>query len=94
MKPNCYECKYRKNLIGDAHSSCAHPSNEKIAKDLMINMLAKLATIVRTDSNKEQSDIHVVGNPYGIRMGWFNYPWNFDPTWLESCDGFIQKTIA
>jgi hypothetical protein len=21
-KPDCYKCKYRKDLIGDAHSSC------------------------------------------------------------------------
>ena len=21
------------------------------------------------------------GNPYGIRQGWFIFPWNYDPTW-------------
>ena len=30
----------------------------------------------------------VVGNPYGIRSGWFRWPLNFDPAWLEQCDGF------
>ena len=31
---------------------------------------------------------HVEGDSYGRRSGWFNWPRNFDPTWLESCDGF------
>lgn len=33
----------------------------------------------------------VEGAPYGIRSGWFNFPYNFDPTWLISCDGFKAK---
>ena len=33
-------------------------------------------------------DAHVVGNPQGIRGGWFRWPLNFDPVWLKSCDGF------
>lgn len=31
---------------------------------------------------------YVEGNDYGIRSGWFLWPYNFDPVWLESCDGF------
>jgi hypothetical protein len=30
----------------------------------------------------------VSGNPHGIKKGWFIWPLNFDPVWLESCDGF------
>lgn len=30
----------------------------------------------------------VKGNPTGIRRGWFNWPFNFDPVWLEECEGF------
>ena len=33
----------------------------------------------------------VTGNPHGIKKGWFCHPFNFDPVWLESCDGFKQK---
>lgn len=60
-KPNCYKCKYREGLVGDAHSRC---------------------------SNMEAT---VVGNPHGIKRGWFFWPLNFDPVWLEKCDGFEQK---
>lgn len=60
-KPNCYECKYRRDLAGDCHSTCA---------------------------NKEAK---VTGHAHGIRMGWFFWPYNFDPTWLVNCDGFAAK---
>jgi hypothetical protein len=33
----------------------------------------------------------VTGSAHGIRNGWFCWPFNFDPTWLESCDGFEAK---
>lgn len=33
----------------------------------------------------------VKGDPHGVRNGWFYHPINFDPIWLESCDGFEQK---
>lgn len=60
-KPNCYECKYRGELVGDAHSACH-------------NLIA-----------------NVKANPHGVKNGWFFHPVNFDPTWLEKCDGFKQK---
>ena len=34
---------------------------------------------------------NVTGNPHGISNGWFMWPFNFDPAWLESCDGFEAK---
>jgi len=33
----------------------------------------------------------VKGDPYGIKSGWFFWPLNFDPTWLEECDGFEEE---
>lgn len=36
-------------------------------------------------------DAHVAANARGIRMGWFNWPLNFDPVWLISCDGFSDN---
>lgn len=28
------------------------------------------------------------GSEHGIKKGWFLWPFNFDPVWLESCEGF------
>jgi hypothetical protein len=36
-------------------------------------------------SNEKAS---VKGSTYGILMGWFAWPFNFDPKWLVACDGF------
>jgi hypothetical protein len=35
-------------------------------------------------------DAKVTGDPHGIRNGWFFFPINFDPVWLQSCTGFEQ----
>ena len=58
----CYECKYRGHIPGDAHSSC-----------------------------KRNPLPNVKGAEHGIKKGWFNFPFNFDPVWLESCDGYEKK---
>ena len=33
----------------------------------------------------------VRGTEHGIRKGWFMWPLNFDPVWLEACDGFSTE---
>jgi len=33
----------------------------------------------------------VKGAEHGIKNGWFYWPFNFDPVWLEQCDGFQNK---
>lgn len=33
----------------------------------------------------------VVGNKHGMANGWFFWPINFDPVWLEECDGFVSS---
>ena len=33
----------------------------------------------------------IKGSAHGIQMGWFNWPYNFDPMWLEACSGFEEK---
>jgi hypothetical protein len=33
----------------------------------------------------------IKGNAHGIRHGWFMWPMNFDPVWLEACNGFEAR---
>lgn len=35
----------------------------------------------------------VTGHAHGIKKGWFQWPYNFDPTWLLTCDGFAPKGV-
>ena len=91
--PNCYECKHRGSVTGSAHSSCKHPSFENVNDDPFMNIMATFASVRRTPPIQGESDngIKVEGNPYGIKSGWFNHPFNFDPVWLAECNSFEQK---
>jgi hypothetical protein len=74
-KPNCYECKWRKDIMGDCHSKCAHPK-------ALIDMLSSMA---------QGTPLPVTANPHGIKNGWFYWPMNFDPVWLETCERLEKK---
>lgn len=86
-KPNCYKCEYRGGVAGSAHSSCNHPSTQKLKGRPLMGM----AAIFGGGSPMRVEGLEVKGNPHGIRSGWFMWPLNYDPTWLESCDGFKGK---
>jgi hypothetical protein len=39
------------------------------------------------------ADIKVIGNPHAIASGWFAWPFNFDPIWIESCNAYEQAHL-
>ena len=41
--------------------------------------------------NSETNIPKIKGNQHGIKNGWFFWPLNYDPVWLESCDSFEMK---
>lgn len=95
MRPNCYECIHRREAgPGTAHSSCHHPSSgiaggggSPLAQ--VLSLLGKRAgPVVNLDAATE---LGIVANSRGLTMGWFNWPYNFDPAWLQECDGFEAK---
>lgn len=90
-KPNCYKCKHRGTVPGSAHSSCKHPSLGKARNDPMLSILATLASVNRVESFQLQSELNVTAKQHGIDNGWFIWPWNFDPVWLLTCNGFQEK---
>jgi len=81
-KPKCYQCEYRDEITGDAHSCCKHP--KAVENELAIIMSALTGKSL-------DLPLKIKANPHGVRNGWFNWPVNFDPVWLENCDGFKQK---
>lgn len=56
-------------------------------------MMAIFASVGRAAPQIKETAIKMAirGNPQGIRRGWFNWPFNFDPVWLESCNGFEEN---
>ncbi len=89
MKPNCYECEYRHSVPGDAHSCCKHPSLGDIDGNPLAQMLGIFASVGRVPPMQVGVDkLGIKANYHGIKNGWFNFPFNFDPVWLEECNGF------
>lgn len=86
---NCYKCKYKENVSGSCHSCCNHPSlkrEEESSHEKLINIFARVGRM--NPINKNNKELNIKGSSYGISKGWFNFPSNFDPVWLENCDGF------
>lgn len=94
-KPDCYKCQYRGDVPGSCHSSCKHPEAQKGKAEVgsIGEFLAIFASVGRVPP-VVLDKLGIVGNPLGIRKGWFNWPYNFDPTWLEQCKGFTAKQLA
>lgn len=90
-KPNCYECVYRSNLAGSTHSKCMHPNNEPVLGNPVLSVVATFASVGRTLPVSFDTGLNIKAKKHGVDKGWFNWPFNFDPVWLESCDGFEQK---
>lgn len=91
MEKKCYDCKYRGTIPGDAHSCCNHPSNKTLLENPFLNMMSILGSARKIDLGIPANLLNIKANEHGVRSGWFNYPFNFDPVWLENCDGFTQK---
>jgi len=85
---NCHECKHRGEVPGSAHSTCNHPG----VSDPTIRLLIPVALSNGVYGELRLSEeLTVKGNKAGIRGGWFHYPIDFDPCWVESCTGFEAK---
>jgi hypothetical protein len=87
-KPDCYKCEYRERVSGSTHLSCHHPLTEIIRKNAVLTILA----LTGRASQVKIDGLNVVGNPIGIARGWFSHPFDFDSTWLISCDGFVSDS--
>lgn len=88
MKPNCYDCIHRRDVPGSAHSRCTH-SDIPTLKPLEEAMA--ILGVPPPSGRGAAMKLGVRGHKDGIRMGWFLWPVNFDPVWLEQCNGFTAK---
>ena len=94
-QPNCYECVYRGGIPGNAHSKCLHPSVVQLVDTPLFELLGMLGSRRLGDMSQQMKSayklLNIEGNEHGKKSGWFNWPINFDPIWLISCDGFEEK---
>jgi hypothetical protein len=85
---NCYTCKYRVDLMLDTHSACYHPKVKRLTKHSLVDILSRMGgrNDIRLKGGKNA--LGVKGHDRGIENGWFNWPFDFDPIWLEHCEGW------
>ncbi len=94
MKANCYECKFRGEVPGSVHSSCKHKSASPANDSTLGNVFGILASVGRVPPIQKDIPNAPKFNPHGIKNGWANWPYNFDPTWLEECNIFESKALG
>jgi hypothetical protein len=57
-------------------------------------LLATFASVGRGSPTVKQDIVDKLGikaDYHGIKNGWFNWPYNFDPIWLIECKGYESK---
>lgn len=89
--PECHKCEFRGEVPGSCHLRCDHPEVKEALKDVdpMVEALAIFASVGRVPGFNILTDkLGIKTNPHGVANGWCNWPLNFDPVWLENCNGF------
>ena len=94
-KPNCYDCKHRGDLAGSAHSNCNHPDTASSRDNPLAGLVALLGKRVGGPVIDAGSAVKlgIKASPHGVLKGWFQWPFNFDPVWLQACNGFEPKEV-
>jgi len=87
-KTNCYECKHRGGVDYSHHSSCKHPILSTVPGGDFLPLFWMLKGL----KSPFEKRLNVTYSQHGFNNGWFFWPMNFDPVWLETCDGFEQAT--
>lgn len=82
---NCNNCKYKANIAGDSHISCkSHIFNDK---NIEINLVLMALSDPEGFVIFCEKNFGFSVNIHGLVNGWFMFPINFDPSWMEGhCD--------
>lgn len=89
MKPNCYNCKFKKNIPGNCHISCGLPVFNKMKEDPMIGLLSLSSAPISTGLEKY---LGLTANQHGVKNGWCFFPFNYDPVWLTGdCSQYQEE---
>lgn len=86
---DCYNCKFRGNVSGSAHSCCnvIRGTVSDKEKGLELELLLASHQVEMTRGGEPIVKL----NKHGIANGWANWPLDFDPTWVESCEFHTEK---
>ena len=94
MKKRCENCIYRGEVPNSIHSSCNHPVAINIISDSdslfrMMECITGESRLGYTGSLRLKLKENY--EDYALGMGYFIFPINFDPLWIERCEGFTTE---
>lgn len=90
---NCYNCKYRGEIPGSAHSCCTAIRAKFANPDDPRAILGEVSLAFNTGSeipgmlfpiNEIKNSISI--NEHGKKNGWALWPLAFDPIWIDKCE--------
>lgn len=84
-KHNCYNCKFKENIPGDYHIACKYPGREHDALSMLIGFITEEEF---TSAITGAVHFKIRLNPHGVKNGWCNWPFNFDPIWVDECQRY------
>lgn len=88
-KPNCYTCRFRTTVPGSAHSCCTvirETAKELGMEDAKAVLLESAVAFGKATITVNSAEPAVKLNPHGVKNGWATWPFDFDPTWVDSCE--------
>jgi len=92
-KFDCWTCKWKAEIPGDCHIACKHPALQGTTDNPLAEVISMLGGRRFGNISIHPPELKIRGHPTGIKNGWFNYPFNFDPTWLENCEGYKSNQV-
>jgi hypothetical protein len=89
---NCRNCAYSAPALGSSrHLHCRFAETHAPAKTLTLAEVARMAT----GKNVVAEAMNLTLNPHGVKNGWAEFPWNYDPIWVEGeCRYYSKKGVA
>lgn len=91
--PNCYECQHQDSNPGTAHIRCRHPKIKEFSDDIILGLANAVSGSFGAFKEAVQ-ELGITADGHGIRKGWFTWPWDFDPVWLRSCNGYEARELV
>lgn len=90
VKPNCRVCIHARKKDYTHHLYCAHPEGKMDGDGSIVKVMTLLKYKKTEIIEGPMTELMIIQSKHGQEKGWCTWPLDFDPIWLENCDGFEE----